>query len=376
MRVAMFVSNPFTSDPRVYGEAESLIHAGHEVTVIAWDREKQSTPRQNWGGIEVMRLRTRLSPKYGFASWVLNGFNLLLWQRQAYRRALILNKEKQFDVTHCHDFDTLAIGIMLKRKLKIPLVYDAHEIYGYMRARTLPLRVARIFLWLEKRLIKKVDIMITDGEGRARYFAGITGKPISVIMNCKPLQSLEYHPPDNENFTLLYIGILWKSRMLMELVEAVKELPGVRCIIGGTGQPGYVETLKDECSKTTNASFLGRVPFDQVIAMTRKAHAVVCMIDPTDLNNRLGMANKLGEAMVCGRPIICTKGTYSGEITEREQSGLVIENSVEALRGAIVKLRDDPALRERLGRNALKAAIAKYNWQKQEEKLLALYQSL
>ena len=376
MRVAMFVSNPFTSDPRVYSEAESLIQAGHELTVIAWDRKKQSPPRQNWGGIEVMRLRTRLSPKYGFASWVLNGFNLLLWQRQAYRRALILNKETHFDVTHCHDFDTLAIGIMLKRKLKIPLVYDAHEIYGYMRARTLPLRVARIFLWLEKRLIKKVDIMITDGEGRERYFAGITGKPISVIMNCKPLQSLEYQPANNEDFTLLYIGILWKSRMLLELVEAVKGLQGVRCLIGGMGQSGYVQALKEECSKTSNVTFLGPVPFEEIVPMTNKTHAVVCMINPGDPNNRLGMANKIGEAMVCGRPIICTSGTYSGEITEREQSGLVIENSVESLRGAIVKLRDDPALRERLGRNALKAAIAKYNWQKQEEKLLALYQSL
>jgi len=376
MQVLMFLSNPFTNDPRVYNEATSLVKAGHEVTVIARDTERRNPPRQSWDGIEIIRLGATFSVKYGFASWLWNGFNLLLWQRQAYRQALALNKEEHFDAIHCHNFDTLAIGTRLKRKLGLPLIYDAHEIYGYMMARTFGLRIARIFLWLEKWLIKKVDIMITDGEGRERYFAGITGKPISVIMNCKPLQSLEYHPPDNENFTLLYIGILWKSRMLMELVEAVKELPGVRCIIGGTGQPGYVETLKDECSKTTNASFLGRVPFDQVIAMTRKAHAVVCMIDPTDLNNRLGMANKLGEAMVCGRPIICTKGTYSGEITEREQSGLVIENSVEALRGAIVKLRDDPALRERLGRNALKAAIAKYNWQKQEEKLLALYQSL
>jgi len=33
-------------------------------------------------------------------------------------------------------------------------------------------------------------------------------------------------------------------------------------------------------------------------------------------------------------------------------------------------------LREKLGRNALKAAVTKYNWQKQEEKLLELYRSL
>lgn len=53
-----------------------------------------------------------------------------------------------------------------------------------------------------------------------------------------------------------------------------------------------------------------------------------------------------------------------------------MEYSEEALRQAIIKLRDDPELRERLGRNALKAAITKYNWQRQEERLLELYRDI
>jgi glycosyltransferase involved in cell wall biosynthesis len=80
--------------------------------------------------------------------------------------------------------------------------------------------------------------------------------------------------------------------------------------------------------------------------------------------------------MVCGRPIICTKGTYSGEFTEQEEVGLAVEHNEEALRQAIVKLRDDPALREKLGKNALKAAITKYNWGNEEAKLLELYRGL
>ena len=79
--------------------------------------------------------------------------------------------------------------------------------------------------------------------------------------------------------------------------------------------------------------------------------------------------------MVCGRPIICTKGTYSGELTEREETGLSVDYSKEALQEAIIRLRDDAALRERLGRNALRAAITKYNWPKQEEKLLEIYKT-
>jgi len=157
VKALMFVSNAFVSDPRVYLEAKSLVGASHEVTVIAWDMNKENLPRQNWDGIQVVRLRTSLPPKYGFAAWLWQAFNLLLWQRQAYHQALILNKETHFDVIHCHDLDTLLIGIRLKRKLGLPLIYDAHEIYGYMLARTYPRWIANISLWLEKRLITRVD---------------------------------------------------------------------------------------------------------------------------------------------------------------------------------------------------------------------------
>ena len=378
MRVLMFRSSACTADPRVYSEARSLIKAGNRVTVIAWDREGTNRPRQDWDGIEVVRLRTRLLPgryRAGSPFWV--GFNLLLWQSQAYRLALKLNKEGRFDVIHCNDFDTLRVGLRLKRKLGLPLVYDAYEIYGYMIGGSVPGRIASLFLWLEKRLVRRADAMITDGEGRRRYFAGIVDRPISVVMNCKPLQSSEYEPPQTtDGLALLYIGTLWPSRMLVEVIEAARELAGVRCLIGGVGQPDYVRTLREECARTSNVAFLGEVPFEEVIPMTKRADVVICMLSTVDDNVRLGMPNKLGEAMVCGRPVISSRGTYSGEIIEEEQVGLVVDNTVAALREAMMKLRDDPALRERLGRNALKAAINKYNWEKQEEGLLKLYESL
>jgi len=287
-----------------------------------------------------------------------------------------LNREIRFDVIHCHDFDTLAIGARLKRKLKIPLIYDAHEIYGYMVTGVLPRQVASILLRREKRLIRNADAIINVGEAQKRYFGSITDKPITIVMNCKPLQSLGYQPPDNERFTLLYIGSLHEGRGVPMLIQAAKELPGVRCLIGGIGAPGYVQMVKEQCSRTSNATFLGRVPFEQVIPMTVKADCVFLMVSPESLNARIALANKQFEAMVCGRPIICTRGTYSGELTEQEEVGLAVEYSEQALKEAIIKLRDSPELRERLGRNALEAAISKYNWQKQEEKLLELYKSL
>ena len=141
----MLLANAFTNDARVYNEATSLIKAGHEVTIIAWDGERQSPERQDWDGIEVHRLRTRVLPGRHRIPFLAT-LNLLLWQRGAYRRALGLNKQKRLDVVHCHDLDTLFIGTRLKRKLGTPLIYDAHEIYGYMVAGSVPRLTVKLIL--------------------------------------------------------------------------------------------------------------------------------------------------------------------------------------------------------------------------------------
>lgn len=372
----MLLGNPFTADPRVYREAISLVKAGHEVIVIARDIGGRNPPTQDWDGIAVRRVASRLSSRHRLVWWWWNRLNSLLWQRQAIRQALALHRETPLAVVHCHDFDTLAIGIRLKRKLNVPLIYDAHEVWGYMVAKSLPQWRTNLLLKEERRMVRRVDRIINVCEPQKRYFASITDKPVSVIMNCKPLQSLQYEPPHDQDFTLLYIGGLHRGRAITMLVRAARNLEGVRCLIGGIGAPSYLQGLEEECSRTPNVMFVGRVPFDDVIPMTMKAHVIFCMFDPGNLNNRIGMPNKLFEAMVCGRPIICTTGTYAGELTEKEEIGLAVEYKEQALRDAIIRLRDAPAFRERLGRNALAAAIARYNWEKEQNKLLALYDSL
>jgi len=377
MKVLMLVASPIITDPRVYNEAQALIQGGHQVSVIAWDREKQNPYRQMWDGIDVLRLRIWLSPKCGLGLPPWHVFHLIVWQWQAYRVALALNKESAIDAIHCHFLDTLPLGIRLKRKLGVPLIYDARDMYGYMMRASFPLWMARAFEWLEKRLVARADRIIAVNEVMARCFAGMTDKPVTVIMNCKPIQSLEYQNRANaDKFTLLYIGTLHKARALPWLMSVLKELPDVHCIIGGVGQADYVEYIKKKCSQISNVTFVGRVPVDMVLPMTEKADAVFYIFDPENPNGKLATPNKLFEAMVCGRPIICTGGTYCAEITEREGLGLAVEYSKEALKKAIIKLRDDPELRAKMGRNALKAAITKYNWQNEEIKLLELYRGL
>ncbi len=377
MHILMLVSSTATTDPRLYNEARALNEAGHRVSVIAWDRYGQLPLRESQEGIDIIRLRISLPPQCGLGVPPWHAFHLLLWQQQAYREALSLHKKAPFNAVHCHFLDSLAAGIRLKRKLGLPLIYDARDMYGYMMQSSFPRWIARAFEWLEKRWVAKADVIIAVSEIMRSCLRKITKRPIVVLMNCKPLQITEYRPPDNGGmFTVLYIGTLHKARALPQLISAVKDLQDVFCIIGGIGETGYVASISQACSAIPNISFVGRVPVDRVLPMSAEADVIFCMFDPDNPNNRIGMPNKIFESMACGRPIICTRGIYSGEFTEAEGIGLAVEYNEEALRQAMIKLRDDPQLRERMGRKALSAALSTYNWESEKKKLLELYRDI
>ena len=373
MNVLMTLANPFTHDPRVYNEARSLVKAGHKVTVLGWDRKNENPPFGTIDGIDIVR-----SYNTKFMELLPHDFfRFRYWWNQGYKDALKLNKERHFDVVHCHDFSALPIGIKLKKKLGIPLVYDAHEIWGYMIAADVPKVLVDYYLKQEEKLIKYMDGFIIAEDKYADYYKSITSKKLTPILNCKHLISKKYEPPNNKKTTLLYLGSLDKNRFLLELVDVVKEIPNIKCIIGGIrSRTAYYNALVDKCSKAHNVDFIGRVSIEEVLAMTKKADVIVCMIYPYNINTKIATANKQFEAMVCGRPIICTKGTRSGEITEEEKCGLVADYTKESLKEVINKLKDSSKLREELGRNALKAAINKYNWEIEEKKLLKLYEEM
>jgi glycosyltransferase involved in cell wall biosynthesis len=374
MKILMILAQAYHSGGRVYLEAQSLIKAGHKVTLLSWDKKANNPKKEVLKDIKVIR---------SYNSTFMNLlpydiFRLHWWWKKGYRDALKLFEETHFDVVHCHDLSSLPIGVMLKKKLDVKLVYDAHEIWGYMVSRDLPLKSwAEYYLWKEKRLMKSVDHIITVNQPLKDYFKKITNKPITIIMNAKPIQSKKYDSVNNDKFTVIYIGTIGKPRFLLELVDVVQTMKDVNLIIAGSGsKTEYVNALKEKCSKVNNVDFVGRVPIEKVLPMTKKADVVICMTNPKDRNNSIATANKQFEAMVSGRPIICTKGTYPGAFTEKYDVGLTSEYTKRDLKDTIRKLKENKDLREKLGKNALKQAVEKFNWEKQEEKLVEIYENI
>jgi glycosyltransferase involved in cell wall biosynthesis len=362
----MVVSNDVVHDSRVLKEGRALADAGHEVSFLGWDRSGGLASEEEWQGLRVTRVRTSDLAGRLRRDVIRNP----LWWRAATRAA----SRAAFDVVHCHDLDTLPIGVRLKRRLGRRLVYDAHEVFGYMIEEDQPSLVVDYAFRMEARLAPFADRVIAVNEAVKAYIDRVSRTPATIVMNAQDPAVAEYRPPPAGPFTVLYIGTLHKSRFILPAIEVVGDMPEVRLVIGGS--KALTETVRERCARHANTPFLGLVPAERVLPLTLDSHAVLTMFDPVYRINQVGLPNKIFEAMSAGRPSLVTQGLPMAGLVEREDCGLAVPYTKDGFRAAVERLRDDPKLAERLGRNGLAAAQRTYNWTRESRKLVALYEDL
>jgi len=368
MKILMLLSNPLLVDPRVHKEAKALVDAGNEVTVIVWDRKNEYDKIGTVDRIKIIRIHNN-----GLIKILPTLLKIPIWWRKAYKEGLNLYKNGfHFYVVHCHDFDTLKVGFWLKKKLGCKLIYDAHEIFGYMIKDEHPILSAIVFR-KENKLVRDVDHIITIDEPFRKHYSSLN-KPVTIVMNCKDLIYSEYEPPDNDVFTLIYIGIMGTGRFFPQIIEVVGGITGVKLILAGKKELLFNEMM-ELSKKYENIEFLGTVPTKDILHLTRSADATFVLAD-TKGQHHLNVFNKQFEAMVCGRPIIVTKGTYAAEMTNELNCGISVDYDKESVKKAIIQLRDNPRLCKEYGMNALKAARERYNWDVEKKNLLKVYKEI
>jgi glycosyltransferase involved in cell wall biosynthesis len=119
-RIAMLLSNAFIPDPRVAREAQALVRAGHQVTIVCWDREGTLPASETVDGYRVERVQS-VPTVHGL------GARQALYIPRFWLAAIRKVHAFEPDVIHCHDLDTLPAGWWLKGRTGEKLAYDAHE---------------------------------------------------------------------------------------------------------------------------------------------------------------------------------------------------------------------------------------------------------
>lgn len=355
------VTNDLNYDQRMQRICNSLSNTGYDVLLIGVKR-KNSEPllERSFKQKRLPILAEKGKLFYG-GYWVFLFFYLLF---------------KKADVLCAIDLDTILpvyFASILKGSKR---VYDAHEIFTEVPELANKPREAKMWQWISDFSIPKFPVGYTVGYHCADYFKKHYKMDYTVIPNAAVLRPLEI-PDRNEQPFILYQGAVNKGRCFDQLIPAMQwvNLPLVIC-----GNGSYFEETKAliaEYKLEAKISLKGFVPPDELRSITRSAKIGLILLDSYSKNNYYSLANRVFDYMHGGVPQISMDYPEYRAINEQFEIALLLpaDPSPEMIADKINQLLHDKVLYERLVANSLKAREV-YNWQRNEQILLEIYQKL
>ena len=281
----------------------------------------------------------------------------------------ILERER-FDIVHAHEPLTPMLPKVVLRWASCPKVGTFHayheEPLGY--------GLTKFFL---KRWFRHLDGLIAVSQPAKEFVSKHFPGEYEIIPNGV---NLEHFCPStlplpqfwDEKKNILFIGRLEKRKGAGFLIRAFRrvkqEYGACRLIIAGPGvrlRQQYEELARD----IPDVVFAGPIDYDELPRYYASAH-IFCA--PAIGGESFGMV--LLEAMAAGKPVVATDiPGYLQVLTQGEQGLVVPPRDEKALAQALLKLLENPALCEEMGRRG-RLRAQEYGWEKIATRVLSCYQ--
>ena len=313
--------------------------------------------------------------------------SFFLWAR--YIRKL------KVDIISCHNIIALAIGYIstLGIKHKPKLIYDSHE-FEFGRNSKRGKFASFCVLLAERFLIKRCvfSIMVNDTIADAvQKLHKLKERPLvvrnisnyievdgSVVQQQRERYNTLFHF-EKADFIVLYHGAIVNGRGIENTIKAIANIKGLKCIILGFGEDAYIQNLKNMIVANhleRIVVFHDAVPQDELWKYVGAVDVGVVMIDNICLSYYYSLPNKFFQNVQVHTPIIGSDFPEIKRMIEKYNIGLVCKaDSPEALRTAIMRLKDDKALYNTFKEN-LKIASKELCWENEKKILIDAYKAI
>lgn len=285
------------------------------------------------------------------------------------------------DIIHANDMDALLPAYFASKKLKCKLIYDTHEIF--LENNNIVGKKLNKLYWSfwEKRIIKKVDLVVSVSNAAAEYLAKkYSIKKPMVVTNCvnKPEQMV-LNVTKSEKFEVLNHGQFYAGRGYEAMISAAALLPedlNVEFVLRGLGKLEAQLRAQIEESGVSNVRMDPPVYVNELIPMAAKSHVGLAITDPYCLNFELSVSNKLFEYAAAGLPVILSDIPEHRYLNDKYHFGVIIpENTPECIAEAVMQLYKDENLYKECVKNA-QIMSEEINWKNEFAKLLKFEKTL
>ncbi|MDD7511364.1 MAG: glycosyltransferase [Peptostreptococcaceae bacterium] len=305
---------------------------------------------------------------------------MLLFTRKVYKKALELDA----DIYHFHDPELLSVGYKLK-KIGKSVIFDSHELtYEQIKIKTyIPklfrYAIANLFYKKESKICRELDAVIfpckVDGKNP---FEGRCKK--TVFINNLPKFN-EFSNDENDNmkkeYDICHIGSLTAERGITEMLEASKR-GGFSVILGGEFSSEEYRLSLEAKGLLENVNFVGYCSRENVIQYLKKSKIGISTIHPIgQYPIAENLPTKVYEYMAMSIPVIISNFEYPKQLLTKYKFGISVDpNNVLDICKAMKTLISDENLRKEMGHEGKRAIKDELSWEKEMEKLYALYEEL
>lgn len=304
-----------------------------------------------------------------------------------YKKAVAYSLENKVDVVHCHDLNTLKIGIEIKKRTGAKLVYDSHELYLH-KNRLVPASKFKVnyLKKLEAEGMKIADKVITVGDCIAEWMGNEykVEKP-EVVINAPEFRLAERSDeidlrkiigvPDHLTL-MVYSGSITFNRGVENIIRAVAKVPEVYFVMMGFSTDQFKQSLVDlikEEQVGDRVSFFGPVAHNEVSTFLSSADFGVAPIMNICLSYYYCAPNKLFEFVQASLPVLASNFPEMSKVVNDYNIGFTFDPAdVADIAAAISKMISDKASQSVFRKNTAKAAV-RFQWKNEEQKLLDIY---
>lgn len=384
-KVVMFYSLSFQPYQgwylRAYNEAKTLVDAGYDVTLLAWDRECRHPLEEIVDGIQVKRFRLRA----GIAQGPRSILKILKYNLAIFRYLM----KNDFDIVHCFNIDAMACGLLSARMRGAKAVLDLCEpeyYRGFWDEKYSFLlhivdAIERIFSIRYDHLFVHNTYQIEKFHSYGMHRLTQVGSyPNRSMMRPKAKRSR-----DNE-LVIGRLGTIYAKHGFEEVIQAFRHL------LAKQEQSGSPVRYKLFLAGHVFDAY--RDELDALVRSLGEHVEIEGAYQPSDLSRLYGKIDlsillydghwlrhvtptKLFESLANGVPVVASAIGDMPRIVREEECGVIVdEKDPRDICLAIEKLAADMNLRDRMAQNALTAAEERYTWEACRERFLAAYQSL
>lgn len=374
MNILFLRSNPVKADSRIEKEINSLLKAGHTISVFAWDRESThpvTTEKLAFENGEATIYRIGIYSPYG------SGFKKTALPLAKFQLAIfdfIKKNRKKIDAVHSCDFDTGYFGAKACKMFNIKLVYDIFDYY--VDTFDVPDRLKNVVRSLEHNVIDQADATIICSEKRIEQIEGSKPKKVCVIHNSPfdfQLNTENEYKLNAEKIKIVYVGsFVPKVRNTEALLDFARDHSDFELHIGGMG--ALEDTIKQYAEECDNIFFYGTLPYEKVLELESACDIITALYDPCIRNHYYAAPNKFYESLMLGKPVIMAKGTGMSEIVEREGIGVVVD--FDKVDEGLIRIKDMKPQWDSLAQKARELYDNDYSWAEMEKRLIELYKEI